>query len=120
MRTDEPNHSQSRVCIDCGQPFLITPDDQAFFRAREAADGLKWTLPHRCVDCRRKRRRALHRVPEDAPIQDYHFTCCDCGQTFTFRAMDVAFYSARGHCWPKRCPPCRVARRSSSPVSTRS
>lgn len=117
---------KTRVCADCGRPFDISADEQQFFRARAAADGAPWVLPARCLPCRRERRRELQRVPFDTPIHNYDLTCVDCGRAFTFRGEDVKFYRDQGHCWPKRCPACRAARRSSTPrppasaVSTRS
>ncbi|MEW6034551.1 MAG: CxxC-x17-CxxC domain-containing protein [Chloroflexota bacterium] len=46
--------------------------------------------------------------PEDKSLQ-----CCDCGAAFTFTAEEQEFFRSRGYTnEPKRCPPCRQARKS--------
>jgi len=44
--------------------------------------------------------------------EDLQLTCSDCGQTFTFTTADQAFFSERGYSTPRRCKPCRQARKS--------
>jgi len=43
---------------------------------------------------------------------DIQLTCSDCGQDFTFTAADQAFFQERGYSTPKRCKPCRVAKKN--------
>ena len=43
---------------------------------------------------------------------DMQLTCSDCGQEFTFTSADQAFFSERGYSTPKRCKPCRMAKKS--------
>jgi CxxC-x17-CxxC domain-containing protein len=43
---------------------------------------------------------------------DLQLTCSDCGQEFTFTAADQAFFSERGYSTPKRCKPCRQAKKN--------
>ena len=43
---------------------------------------------------------------------DMQLTCSDCGQEFTFSAADQAFFQERGYSTPKRCKPCRMAKKS--------
>lgn len=39
--------------------------------------------------------------------------CSDCGATFTFTAEEQEFHASRGYTnEPKRCPPCREAKRA--------
>jgi CxxC-x17-CxxC domain-containing protein len=39
--------------------------------------------------------------------------CSDCGKTFTFTAEEQEFYASKGFTnEPKRCPPCRSARKA--------
>jgi len=45
-------------------------------------------------------------------FEDKTLVCADCGAEFTFSAADQEFHSARGYQDPKRCPPCRQARRA--------
>jgi CxxC-x17-CxxC domain-containing protein len=43
---------------------------------------------------------------------DQQLTCSDCGQDFTFTAADQQFFSERGFSTPKRCKPCRQAKKA--------
>ena len=43
---------------------------------------------------------------------DMSITCSDCGQDFTFTAADQAFFQERGYSTPKRCKPCRQAKKN--------
>jgi CxxC-x17-CxxC domain-containing protein len=43
---------------------------------------------------------------------DIQLTCSDCGQDFTFTAADQSFFSERGYSTPKRCKPCRMAKKN--------
>lgn len=45
-------------------------------------------------------------------LMDKTLACTDCGQEFIFTADDQEFYATRGFTEPKRCRPCRSARRS--------
>ena len=43
---------------------------------------------------------------------DLQLTCSDCGQEFTFTSEDQAFFQERGYSAPKRCKPCRQAKKN--------
>ena len=43
---------------------------------------------------------------------DLQLTCSDCGQEFTFTAADQDFFRERGYSAPKRCKPCRQAKKN--------
>src|SRR5579875_401704 len=43
---------------------------------------------------------------------DQQLTCSDCGQEFTFTSEDQAFFLERGYSAPKRCKPCRQAKKA--------
>lgn len=43
---------------------------------------------------------------------DMQLTCSDCGQEFTFTSADQAFFQERGYSTPKRCKPCRMAKKN--------
>jgi CxxC-x17-CxxC domain-containing protein len=43
---------------------------------------------------------------------DQQLTCSDCGQVFTFTAEDQSFFQERGYSAPKRCKPCRQAKKN--------
>ena len=45
-------------------------------------------------------------------FQDRDLTCVECNQTFVFSADDQQYHADKGYTnEPKRCPPCREARR---------
>ena len=46
-------------------------------------------------------------------FQNKSIQCSDCGTTFTFTAEEQEFFASRGYTnEPKRCQPCRQARKS--------
>ena len=46
-------------------------------------------------------------------FQDKSIQCSDCATAFTFSAGEQEFFASRGYTnEPKRCPPCRQARKS--------
>ena len=46
-------------------------------------------------------------------FEDKTLQCSDCGGSFTFSAEEQEFFQTRGYTnEPKRCPPCRQARKS--------
>lgn len=46
---------------------------------------------------------------------DKILVCADCGQQFVFTANEQDFYAQRGFSEPKRCGPCRAARKAARP-----
>ena len=44
--------------------------------------------------------------------EDQQLMCSDCGQAFTFTAEDQDFFRERGYSAPKRCKPCRQAKKN--------
>ena len=56
MRDEEPiQHADlHRDCRDCERPFVVSVTEQNWFRER------RMSVPRRCPDCRRERRRALN------------------------------------------------------------
>ncbi len=46
-------------------------------------------------------------------FQDKSIQCSDCGATFTFTAEEQEFFASKGYTnEPKRCQPCRQARKT--------
>lgn len=46
-------------------------------------------------------------------FQDKTIECADCGASFTFSAEEQEFFATKGYTnEPKRCPPCRQARKA--------
>lgn len=46
-------------------------------------------------------------------MSDRTLTCADCGQEFVFTSSEQEFYAERQFTEPRRCPPCRAARKLS-------
>lgn len=49
----------------------------------------------------------------ESKYQDIELTCIDCELSFIFTAGEQRFYSSKGLSMPKRCQPCRKARKDS-------
>src|SRR2546422_9696744 len=45
-------------------------------------------------------------------MPDLDITCADCGEVFPFSEREQDYYRERGLSHPKRCKPCRDARRA--------
>ena len=45
--------------------------------------------------------------------EDWVLRCVDCGQEFTFSVDEQLFFTSKQLSIPKRCKPCRKARRQS-------
>jgi len=46
-------------------------------------------------------------------FEDKEITCSDCGTIFTFSAEEQELFASKGYTnEPKRCPPCRQARKA--------
>ena len=45
-------------------------------------------------------------------MPDLDITCAECGETFPFTEREQDYYRERGLSHPKRCKPCRDARRA--------
>ena len=45
-------------------------------------------------------------------MSDRTLTCSDCGTEFVFTAGEQEFYTQRGYSEPRRCQPCRQARKA--------
>jgi hypothetical protein len=47
--------------------------------------------------------------------EDKWLTCADCAQEFSFSIGEQGFYADRNLSEPKRCKPCREAKKSQRP-----
>ena len=45
-------------------------------------------------------------------MADKTLTCADCGQQFVFTSSEQEFYAERGFSEPRRCAPCRAAKKA--------
>lgn len=43
--------------------------------------------------------------------EDESKVCCDCGRDFWLEAGEQAFFTSKNMPFPKRCKPCRAARK---------
>lgn len=59
-----------------------------------------------------QRSRQLKQGRKGNMAQDQQLMCSDCGQSFTFTAEDQEFFRERGYSSPKRCKPCRQAKKN--------
>jgi len=48
------------------------------------------------------------------PEKDLTLTCKDCGAKFAFTEKDQEFFKEKGYEPPKRCKPCRAAKKQAS------
>jgi hypothetical protein len=97
------------ICCDCGQAFVVTPDERRRLREIGQRHGFRFKEPRRCYPCRRAKRRAqrVFRRPTETPIA---LTCGVCGETFVFSTQQQAEFARRGFCLPYRCPAHRRRR----------
>lgn len=85
---------ESRVCKECGKPFVITNGEIEDLKKR---CGDKFALPLRCKDCRGKKG------------QVYRLSVCKkCGCQFTISLLEKDDYIRKGLELPKHCPACRA------------
>lgn len=105
----------TRICAACGETFTVSPDEQLFLQRLAAQRGgdREWQLPRRCVHCRADRRHARQAITHAAD-QDIPCRCANCGDSFLFRVVDQVFYMKNNFAQPRRCPPCRNARKGLS------
>ena len=62
---------QTLTCRDCGNQFVWTADEQAFYQSKGFENA-----PVRCPDCRAAKRKRFDRGPR----QMYTITCANCGK----------------------------------------
>ena len=98
---------KSLTCVDCGQEFVHSAEDQAFYAERGFTNE-----PKRCRDCRQKRktqggggggRRGGH-GGDRPPRESHEVVCAECGTTTT-----VPFKPTEDR--PVYCRDCFRARR---------
>ena len=97
--------SETRVCRACGQPFVISAEEFAWWARFSEHTGRPWHLPTACAPCRAARRQARLTVVDDGCEES--LTCVVCGAGFRFGTQDKAYYAARGFQRPRRCRACR-------------
>jgi hypothetical protein len=96
-----------RCCYDCDQRFTVTSVQVAWLATRGQP------LPLRCAACLGERQTVEAVEATDQAIQ---IDCRDCGRAFTFGTRDQEWFCLHGWPAPKRCKPCRVARRAAENV----
>ena len=75
---------ETLVCRDCGQEFVFSASEQAFF----AEKGFM-NKPSRCPKCRAAR-RAQNGNGSSAPRQMYDVVCANCGKATQVPSSPVA------------------------------
>ena len=94
------------VCVDCGQDFVHSADDQARYAERGFTNE-----PKRCRECRDKRKSQRPRSPGaggfaggQSQRESYEATCAECGAATT-----VPFKPTQGR--PVYCRDCFRSKR---------
>ena len=93
------------VCVECGQEFVHSADDQARYAERGFTNE-----PKRCRSCREKRKarsgggRPGGSMGSRSPQESYEAVCAECGATTT-----VPFKPTQGR--PVYCRDCYRAHR---------
>ena len=67
---------QTLSCKDCGQEFVWTADEQAFYESK----GFK-NAPVRCPKCREEKRNRMREFRRNRPR--FEITCANCGKVDT-------------------------------------
>ena len=68
---------QTLVCKDCGQEFVWTADEQAFYESKGFLNA-----PVRCPKCREEKKRRMGDFRR-GPREMFEITCAECGKTDT-------------------------------------
>ena len=89
-----PLRDKKLVCIQCGQEFLFTVDEQEFY----ARKGLSYD-PKRCKACRQLKKANQSRGNKNYSKQLYDVICAKCGKN-----TQVPFKPVQGR--PVYCRQC--------------
>jgi CxxC-x17-CxxC domain-containing protein len=84
-------NDKTLACRDCGEPFVFTAGEQAFYQEKGLVNE-----PQRCPACRAARRRERTGL---APRPMHQVTCAECGASTT-----VPFIPRNDR--PVYCSPC--------------
>ena len=105
------------LCERCGNPFIFSMKDQAFF----ASKG--FSPPKYCSKtCResakaereqvmREKERIREERQQEEIGQAITITCIDCKRAFSFSKGEQEFFRSKGFSNPVRCPGCRAKRK---------
>ena len=66
------------TCLDCGQPFIFSADDQSFHAMKGFTNE-----PKRCNSCRTARRDQRGGGYSQGPRESYPVVCAECGKDTT-------------------------------------
>ena len=66
------------VCVDCGQTFVFSADDQTFHATKGFTNE-----PKRCAPCRQARRGGREGGFSQGPREMHPAVCAECGQDTT-------------------------------------
>jgi hypothetical protein len=82
-------------------------------RNYEAMHNLPTSMPPPAT-ARAAHRRADNGEDMSNPLEfeDRQMTCADCGEGYVWSAADQEFYKKNGYEQPKRCKPCRQAKKA--------
>lgn len=66
------------TCLDCGQPFTFTADDQSYHALKGFTNE-----PKRCESCRQTRRNERSGGYDQSPREMHTVVCAECGKDAT-------------------------------------
>ena len=100
-------------CKEIPEPALISSVN-CISASRLRCSSQHSTLPQKSRKILMKKmvKWAVQSARGDPWPEIFNLTCSDCGQDFTFTAADQAFFQERGYSTPKRCKPCRMAKKN--------
>ena len=62
------------TCLDCGQPFVFSADDQSYHATKGFTNE-----PKRCASCRQARRNERNGGSDRGPREMHPVVCAECG-----------------------------------------
>jgi hypothetical protein len=98
-------------CARCGDLFIFTVKDQAFFQMKGFSEPKYCSST--CRDAARQERERLREVQHQQDLaMAITIVCIDCGNSFIFSKGEQDFYKSKGFKNPTRCPDCRAKRKN--------
>ena len=96
-------------CCDCSEFFYFSVKDQIHFKEHG------FPAPKRCRPCQSAKKAAFANKVAPAPAGGKMLPCTDCKKNFFFADESQAHFTEKGWDLPKRCAPCRKAKKAKGP-----
>jgi len=101
--------AQELECCDCSEFFYFSVKDQIHFKEHGFAP------PKRCRPCQSAKKAAFANKVAPAPAGGKMLPCADCKKNFFFADESQIHFTEKGWDLPKRCAPCRKAKKAKGP-----